>query len=85
MDDPAATLEEWVRVLQPAGQLVLIEGRWATGAGMTAEEVVPLLRAAGRTARVTRLDDARLWGRAIDDERYVIISHAASGSAPGDG
>src|SRR5579875_241588 len=35
LNDPAAALDEWLRVLRPNGWLVLIEGQWSTGAGMT--------------------------------------------------
>jgi SAM-dependent methyltransferase len=36
MDSPAAALDRWIALLRPAGRLVLVEGSWSTGAGLTA-------------------------------------------------
>ena len=49
LPDPAAALRRWVRLLAPAGRLLLVEGRWGTGAGLSAAETVALAEAAGRT------------------------------------
>ena len=76
--DPAAAVRAWRRLLKPGGVLILIEGRWSTGAGLTAAEcsalVAPL---AGRTV-VRRLDDPVLWGGPIADERYALLHTTAS-------
>ncbi|WP_310968007.1 MULTISPECIES: methyltransferase domain-containing protein [unclassified Amycolatopsis] len=45
MPDPAAALGAWVRLLKPGGRLVLVEGRWSTGAGITAGECQELVLA----------------------------------------
>jgi SAM-dependent methyltransferase len=74
MPDPAAALRTWLDLLAPGGRLVLVEGRWSTGAGLSAAEVVALVGAAGRAASLTPLPEARYWGREIDDERYVVVS-----------
>jgi ubiquinone/menaquinone biosynthesis C-methylase UbiE len=74
LSDPSAALHRWVRLLRPGGRLVLIEGRWATGAGIPAGECRALLLQHRREALVERLDDPRLWGRAIEDERYAVLS-----------
>lgn len=71
LPDPAAALEEWVSLLRPGGVLVLVEGRWSTGAGLTAAEARELV---GGDAVVTPLTDEALWGREIDDERYLLVS-----------
>ena len=34
MPDPAAALIRWCGLLRPTGSLVLVEGRWSTGAGL---------------------------------------------------
>jgi SAM-dependent methyltransferase len=72
--DPDEALRRWVGLLRPGGRLVLIEGRWSTGAGLTADETRALVRRHRREAEVERLDDPALWGRAIDDDRYVLVS-----------
>ena len=72
--DPAESLRRWARLLSPTGRLVLIEGYWHTGAGMTAAETVDLLTSIGRQATLTELRDPALWGRDIDDERYLVLS-----------
>lgn len=74
LPDPAAALETWVRLLRPDGRLVLVEGHWSTGAGLTAAECEGLVRAVRQEATVTRLTDPALWGREIDDERYLLVS-----------
>ena len=74
MDDPAAALERWLALLAPGGVLVLVEGSWSTGAGITAEEAVALVRGTGRTAELRRLPEAVYWGKEITDDRYLLVS-----------
>jgi hypothetical protein len=54
--------------------LILVEGRWATGAGIPAAECRALVLRHRREATVTRLDDPALWGRPVNDERYLLVS-----------
>lgn len=74
LPDPAAALRRWTALLRPEGRMVLIEGRWWTGGGLTAVQCKALVLSQRRHAEVHRLDDERLWGHHIDDERYVIVS-----------
>lgn len=74
LPDPEAALARWVRLLRPGGRLVLIEGRWSSGGGLTPEECQALVRHHRQEATIRRLDDATLWGRAIDDDRYLVLS-----------
>ncbi|HTJ32375.1 MAG TPA: class I SAM-dependent methyltransferase [Dactylosporangium sp.] len=74
LPDPDAAVGRWVRLLRPGGRLVLVEGRWSTGGGLTAERVRHAVLRHRREADVTALDDPALWGRAIQDERYVVTS-----------
>lgn len=74
LPDPAAAVREWVRLLRPDGILLLVEGQWSTGAGLTAAQTQELVRHHRTEAVVTRLDDEALWGKRIDDERYLVLS-----------
>jgi ubiquinone/menaquinone biosynthesis C-methylase UbiE len=76
LPDPDEALRRWTRLLAPGGRLVLIEGRWSTGAGMAAATCRELVLRHRREAVLERLDDPALWGREIDDERYVVVSAA---------
>lgn len=80
LPDPAAALERWWAALRPGGHLVLVEGRWTTGAGIERERLVSLLPAAASHLDVRVLDDPLLWGREIDDERYVVVARENSGA-----
>jgi SAM-dependent methyltransferase len=74
LPDPVAALTGWTELLLPDGVLVLVEGRWSTGAGFTAEETVGLLRRASLHPVVEPLKDPRYWGGGISDERYVATA-----------
>ena len=73
MPSPADAVRRWIDLLVPGGRLVLVEGHWSTGAGLTAEQTVALVEATGRDAELTRLPEAAYWGREIDDDRYVVV------------
>ncbi len=74
MPDPAETLHRWIGLLGPGGRLVLVEGSWSTGAGLTAAETMGVVESTGRRAELRMLPEAAYWGREIDDERYVVVS-----------
>jgi ubiquinone/menaquinone biosynthesis C-methylase UbiE len=83
LPDPRTALRRWVRLLEPGGRLVLIEGRWrvpngAEGddawAGLTAETLAAAVAPLVARHRVERLPDPALWGRPIDDERYALLA-----------
>ena len=75
MDDPAAALQRWLALLRPGGLLVLVEGCWSTGAGISSDRAVSLVRATGRDAELRRLPEAVYWGKEITDDRYLVVSH----------
>lgn len=75
-EDPAATLERWISLLAPQGRMVLVEGRWSSGVGIPADECAALVGGQGRQASVRLLPEPTLWGKDIDDERYVLLSLA---------
>lgn len=74
MPDPAVALTRWLDLLRPAGTLVLVEGSWSTGAGLTATETARLVERAGLRPALTMLDDAALWGGPTSDERYLVTA-----------
>lgn len=73
LPDPGAALKIWLHLLKAGGMLLLVEGRWATGGGLTSAEVCAHLRTQGQEPSVTRPDDPQLWGRSIDDDRYLVV------------
>lgn len=74
MPDADAALREWIRLLEPAGTLVLAEGRWHTGAGLTAAAAASAVRRHRAEAVVTPLNDPDLWGGSVSDERFLLVS-----------
>ncbi len=74
LPDPAAGLAWWCDLLAPGGRLLLVEGFWFTGAGLRARDAEALVRAGGRRSVVHPLSEPVLWGREIDDERYLLVS-----------
>lgn len=74
MPDPGGALAAWSRLLTSAGQLILIEGHWSTGVGLTAEACTGLVLEHRGHADVRRLPDPALWGGPVDDERYLLVS-----------
>lgn len=74
LDDPAAVLQRWADLLVPDGRLVLIEGRWSTGAGIESARLSKLVRTMGGDPEVRLLSDPRYWGGPITDERYVLVA-----------
>lgn len=73
-DDPAAALARWVDLLTSGGRLLLVEGRWSTGAGISAEDCRRLVLGVREQADVRSLSDAALWGKEITDDRYLVSS-----------
>jgi SAM-dependent methyltransferase len=73
-----AGLGRWIELLKPDGRLVLIEGRWWTGEGLTSQETLRLVRAHNRDAVITPLDDPIYWGGPVTDERYLLVSPPVS-------
>jgi SAM-dependent methyltransferase len=76
MVDPAAALGRWVGLLRPGGTLVLVEGAWSTGAGLTHQAAIRLVLGTGRHAEVMPLPDPVYWGKPITDDRYLVVSRA---------
>jgi SAM-dependent methyltransferase len=76
MPDPAAALQKWIDLLTPTGTLILIEGRWHTGVGLTADACLELVSENRNHVELRMLDDPSYWGGPTSDERYLIISRS---------
>ncbi|MFE6285078.1 class I SAM-dependent methyltransferase [Streptomyces sp. NPDC057877] len=77
LPDPGRALRHWRGLLRPGGRLVLVEGVWGTVSpvGIPAERLTALLAPLAERMEVERLsDDPLLWGREVDDERYVVVA-----------
>ncbi|MFI0089120.1 class I SAM-dependent methyltransferase [Streptomyces bobili] len=77
LPDPGRALRHWRDLLRPGGRLVLVEGVWGTVSpvGIPADRLTALLAPLTGHTRVERLsDDPRLWGRAVEDERYAVVA-----------
>jgi SAM-dependent methyltransferase len=73
LPDAAASLRAWADLLAPHGRLVLVEGRWGNGSGLSAGELRAMVGPLVREVAVTPLTDEVLWGKGIDDERYALV------------
>lgn len=76
MPDPAVALRNWIELLTPTGMLILIEGRWNTGVGLTADECVRIVSDLRNDVDLHVLDDPSYWGGPTSDERYLIVSRS---------
>ncbi|HYN65665.1 MAG TPA: class I SAM-dependent methyltransferase [Ornithinibacter sp.] len=74
LPDPALVVRRWVSGLRPGGRLVLVEGDWSTGAGLTARRCAEIVGESCSHVEVRPLPDPRLWGREIVDERYLVVA-----------
>ena len=74
LPDAVAVVRRWVAALRPGGRLVLVEGDWSTGAGLTAARCAEIVGESCTRVEVRRLPDPRLWGREITDERYLVVA-----------
>ncbi|MFD3620180.1 class I SAM-dependent methyltransferase [Streptomyces sp. NPDC058676] len=77
LPDPDRALRHWRELLRPGGRLVLVEGVWGTVSpvGIPADRLTALLAPLAGQVRVDRLsDDALLWGREVEDERYAVVT-----------
>ena len=74
MPDPESAFARWVGLLAPGGVVVLVEGSWHTGAGLTATECERIVRTVRDVVHVRHLPDEVYWGGPITDERFMLVS-----------
>jgi SAM-dependent methyltransferase len=80
LPEPAAAMARWARLLAAGGRLVLVEGNWSTGTGLTSAETVALVEGAGLATDLRALDDPAYWGGPITDERYAVVGRIPGNS-----
>jgi SAM-dependent methyltransferase len=74
MPDPVAAFGRWVDLLRPGGRVVLVEGSWSTGAGLTAARCEEIVRTRLADVTVRPLPEPVYWGKPITDERYLLLA-----------
>jgi SAM-dependent methyltransferase len=74
LPDPVEAFGRWVDLLAPGGHVVLVEGSWSTGAGLTAVEAERIVRTRRTHVEVRHLPEEIYWGKRISDERYLLVS-----------
>lgn len=78
LPEPAQVLQSWVKLLAPAGRLLLIEGYWHTGGGLHAQQILAMLPPTLSIVVVENLSARRdLWGATVTDERYLLVTDQA--------
>jgi ubiquinone/menaquinone biosynthesis C-methylase UbiE len=75
LPDPGNAFQRWVRLLSPQGVVVMVEGCWATGAGITASALRDVVEEHASTISWEPLNDPALWGKEVADERYALVVH----------
>lgn len=76
-ENPDDVLGRWLRLLRPGGRLILIEGRWSTGAGLPSDVCTALVRRHRQDVEILPLsENEMLWGAPVDDERYLVLSRS---------
>ena len=88
LPDPPAALACWRRLLRPGGRFLLVEGLWWSvgdqgytdegrmpwAGGVRAVDLAAALEALVRRIEVVPLTDPVLWGRDVEDERYLLVA-----------
>lgn len=79
LPDRKAALVNWAALLKPGAWLILVEGRFASGNGMSGEEIAAALPPALSSLVVTDLSkDADLWGGPLSDQRLLAVAQASA-------
>jgi ubiquinone/menaquinone biosynthesis C-methylase UbiE len=77
LPDRSAALLNWATLLKPGGRLILVEGRFASGNGMSGEEIAAALPPALSSLVVTDISkDRDLWGGPLSDQRLLAVAQA---------
>jgi len=88
LPDPQAALARWRSLLRSGGRFLLVEGRWWSvgdegyndqggmpwAGGVRAIDLAAALEPLVQRVEVVPLKDPKLWGKAIADERYLLVA-----------
>ncbi len=88
LPDPQGVLAHWRSLLRAGGRFLLVEGRWWSvgdedyndvsimpwAGGVRAADLVAALESLVQRIEVLPLTDPALWGKAISDERYLLVA-----------
>jgi SAM-dependent methyltransferase len=88
LSEPQAALSRWHSLLRPGGRFLLVEGRWWSvgdegyndeagmpwAGGVRAADLASALEPLVRQVEVVPLTDPVLWGKEIEDERYLLVA-----------
>ena len=75
LPEPKRVLQRWSHLLKQKGRFILIEGFWATGAGLRANEIIEILPPSFTGVSLQNLsENPNFWGRDVNDERYAILA-----------
>ena len=75
LPDRHAALANWARLLREGGVLILVEGRFASGRGMSEAELADAWPATLTPFEVTDLSQqAALWGGPLTDQRLLFVA-----------
>ena len=86
LPDRAAALANWAALVRPGGTVVLVEGRFASGNGMTADEIANITPASLEVTEATDLSgDTSLWGAALTDQRLLVVARRRDPGTEGSG
>ncbi|MEV6699751.1 class I SAM-dependent methyltransferase [Streptomyces sp. NPDC051453] len=81
LPDLDGALAHWLSLLRPGGRLILVEGVWGTlsPVGIPAARLTGALAPLAAHVRHEPLsDDALLWGRPVEDDRYAVVATVRS-------
>ena len=75
LPDRQMVLRNWAALLRPSGRLILVEGRFASGNGISETEIIADLPPELPMLQVIDLSgQANLWGAPLTDQRVLVVA-----------
>lgn len=72
---PQQAVNNWIKLLNATGRILLIEGFWHTGVGLHSDEILQWLSEDLKNITVLNLSsNSDYWGKHVDDERFAITA-----------